>query len=46
MLGGGGIVVNVYNAGSVLSERELVSTVREGLLGIGLYNPGVLGGRA
>jgi hypothetical protein len=46
MIGGGGIVVNVYNAGSVLSERDLVSTVREGLLNIGLYNPGLLGGRA
>ena len=29
--GGGGqpIVVNVYNAGSVITERELISSIRE-----------------
>lgn len=31
-IGGRGLVVNVYNAGSVITERDLVSRIREALL--------------
>ena len=45
--GMGGPVINVYVAGSVMTERDLVQVVRDGLLqGPGNLNPSLWGARA
>lgn len=45
--GGGGITVNVYNAGSVTSDRDLVTMIRNALIQEGRRNGGnLLGGYA
>ncbi len=31
-LGGGGVTVNIYNAGSVLTEGDLMDTIKQGLM--------------
>jgi hypothetical protein len=40
---GGTIVVNVYNAGSVVTERELTESVRAGLIKVARRNGGNIG---
>jgi hypothetical protein len=41
---GGGLTINI--AGSVVTERQLIDTMREGMLRIGLYNSNIFGERA